>query len=151
MPPFLLLRHVSSNSTFDGTLPLPGIPQQECSHDTGGDSNTTEDGDAHEAFAGNLVVDELAQVGGLEVGGLLVEEEVVVAACLAVVAELVVAEGEVVEALAAALGGDAEDVREETDAELLVGADVGLDEALGKVSVSEVGCEGRRRGSSTQA
>lgn len=149
MTPFLLLRHVSSNSTFDGTLPLSGIPQQECPHDTGGDSNTTEDGDAHEAFAGNLVVDELAQVGGLEVGGLLVEEEVVVAACLAVVAELVVAEGEVVEALAAALGGDAEDVREEADAELLIGADVGLDEALeGNVSCRQAR-EGRR--GSTQA
>ena len=39
-------------------------------------------------------------------------------------------EREVVEALAAALGGEAEDVGEETDAELLVVAGVGLDEAL---------------------
>lgn len=96
------------------------VPQQESADDAGSDANAANDGDAQEALLGDLVVDELAQVGGLEVGGLLVEEQVVVAAGLAVVAELVVTKGEVVEAFAAALGGDAEDVGEETDAELLV-------------------------------
>lgn len=96
------------------------VPQQECADDAGSDANAANDGDAQEALLGDLVVDELAQVGGLEVSGLLVDEQVVVAAGLAVVAELVVAEGEVVEAFAAALGGDAEDVGEEADAELLV-------------------------------
>lgn len=96
------------------------IPQQKRTHHTRSDANAANNGDAQKAFLGDLVVDELSQVGGLEVGGLLLEEEVVVAAGLAVVAELVVAEGEVVEALAAALGGDAEDVGEEADAELLV-------------------------------
>lgn len=96
------------------------VPQQECADDAGSDANAANDGDAQEALLGDLVVDELAQVRGLEVGRLLVEEEVVVAASLAVVAELVVPEGEVVQALAAALGGEAEDLGEETDAELLV-------------------------------
>lgn len=111
-------------------LPPPRVPQDESSYHTGGEADTTKNGDTHEALLGDLVVDELAQVRGLEVGRLLVEEEVVVAASLAVVAELVVAEGEVVQALAAALGGEAEDLGEETDAELLVLALVGLDEAL---------------------
>ncbi|KAH6607824.1 hypothetical protein Trco_004137 [Trichoderma cornu-damae] len=96
------------------------IPQQKGADDTRGDADAADDGDAQEALLGDLVVDELAEVGGLEVGGFFVEEEVVVAAGLAVVAQLVVAEGEVVEAFAAALGGDAEDVGEEADAELLV-------------------------------
>lgn len=96
------------------------VPQQESTDDAGSDANAANDGDAQEALLGDLVVDELAQVSGLKVGGLLVEEQVVVATGLAVVAELVVAQGEVVEAFATAFGGDAEDVGEEADAELLV-------------------------------
>jgi hypothetical protein len=52
----------------------------------------------------------------LKVRGFLIEEEIVVTTSFCVVSELVVTEGEVVEAFAAALGGGAEDVREETDA-----------------------------------
>lgn len=96
------------------------IPQQKGTHHTRRNANPADDGHAQEPLLGHLVVDELAQVGGLQVGGLLVEQQVVVAAGLAVVAQLVVAEGEVVEALAAALGRDAEDVGQEADAELLV-------------------------------
>ena len=120
-------------------LPPPCVLEEERADDARGDADTAEDGDAHEPLLGDLCVDELAQVRGLEVGGLAVEEEVVVAAGLAVVTELVVAQGEVVEAFAAALGGEAEDVGEETDAELLVVAAVGLDEALcGGKGVSRV-------------
>lgn len=115
--PFVPLHAQNHEHAFSPPL---CIPQQERTDDTGRNADAADDGDAEEPFLGDLVVDELAQVGGLEVGGLLVEEEVVVAAGLAVVAELVVAEGEVVEAFAAALGGDAEDVGEEADAELLV-------------------------------
>lgn len=111
-------------------LPLAGILHDEGAHDARGQADAAEDGDAEQTFLGDLVVDELAQVGGLEVGGLLVEEQVVVAAGLAVVAELVVAEGEVVEALAAALRGDAEDFGQQLDAELLLAAVRGLDETL---------------------
>lgn len=118
-------------SFCSSALPLSGILHDKRAHNAGGQADAAEDGDAEQPLLGDLVVDELAEVGGLEVGGLLVDEEVVVAAGLAVVAELVVAEGEVVEALAAALGGDAEDFGQEADAELLVAAVVGLDEALG--------------------
>lgn len=88
----------------------PGISEDEGPHHTRSDADAAEDGDAHEPLLGDLVVDELAEVARLQVGGLLLDEELVVAASLGVVAELVVAEGEVVEALAAALGGEAEDV-----------------------------------------
>ncbi len=67
-------------------LPLAGILHNEGAYDAGGEADAAEDGDAEEPLLSNLVVDELAQVGGLEVGGLLVEEQVVVAAGLAVVA-----------------------------------------------------------------
>lgn len=117
--------------------PLAGILHDESADDAGGEADAAEDGDAEEPLLGDLVVDELAQVGGLQVGGLLVEEQVVVAAGLAVVAELVIAEGEVVQALAAALGGDAKDFGQEADAELLVAAVRGLDEALESRPVRE--------------
>jgi hypothetical protein len=122
-------------------LPPPSIPEDESAEQTGGDAHAAEDGDAHEALLGDLVVNELAQISGLEVGGLLVEKEVVVAAGLAVVAELIVAEGEVVEAFAAAFGGEAEDFGEEADAELLIVAVIGLYEALVTVRM----CRGERR------
>jgi hypothetical protein len=107
-------------------LPPTSIFQEESTDDTRSDTHAAEDGDAHEAFLGDLVVDELAEVGGLEISGLFIKEEVVVAAGLGVVGEFVVAEGEVVEAFAAALGGEAEDFGKETNAELLVGAVVGF-------------------------
>lgn len=66
----------------------------------------------------------------MKVGGLLIKKEVVVPTRFAVVAELVVAKGKVVETFAATFGGDAEDIREKTHAELLVVSLVGLDEAL---------------------
>jgi hypothetical protein len=117
------------------SLPLLGVAEDEGTDDSGGDADTTEDGDTHEALLGDLIVDELAQAGGLEVGGFLVKEKVVVAAGLAVVAELVAPQGEVVKALAAALGGESEDFGQETDAELLVVALCRLDEAPGVVEL----------------
>ena len=110
--------------------PPLAVADEEGADDAGGDAHAAEDGDAHEALLGHLVVDELAQVGGLQVGGFAVEEHVVVAAGLGIAAQLVVAEGEVVQALAPALGRDAEDVGEEADAELLFAAVRGLDETL---------------------
>lgn len=138
-PPVSLFPHVPLHwRSLGWRSPPPRVPEDEGANDTGSDAHAAEDGHAHEALFGDLVVDELAQVRGLQVGGLLVDEEVVVPAGLAVVAELVVAEGEVVEALAAALGREAEDVGEEADAELLVAALVGFDEALGGSGVSGV-------------
>lgn len=112
-------------------LPLFGISHKKGADHASSNANTTKNRNAQKPLFGNLVVNELSKVGSLQVCGLLVEEELVVAAGFGVVAELVVAEGEVVEALAAAFGGGAEDVGEEADAELLVAAVCGLDEALG--------------------
>lgn len=119
-----------NNYYYPFFLPLSGILHDKGTDDASNQTDAAENGDTKESFLGYLVVDELAQVGGLQVGRLLVEEQVVVPASLAVAAELVVAEREVVEAFAAALRGDAEDFGEELDAELLVAAVCGLDEAL---------------------
>jgi hypothetical protein len=94
------------------SLPLPGVPQEERSHDSSCYTNTTKYGNTHESFPSNLVVNECTQVRGLQVGGLLIEQEVVIAASFAVVAKLVVAECEIVEAFSAALRRDTEDIRE---------------------------------------
>lgn len=104
----------------------PHIPKQYTTDHTGGDGDATDDRDAHQALLGHLVVDQGPQVGRLQVRGLLLQQEVIVSASLGVVAQLEVAEGEVVEALAAALGGRPEDLGEEDDAELLVVSAVGF-------------------------
>lgn len=74
-------------------LSPPRVPQNESTYHASCDTDATEDGDSHEPFLGDLVIDELAEVGGLEVCRLLLHEEVVVAAGFGIVAELVVAEG----------------------------------------------------------
>lgn len=66
----------------------------------------------------------------MQVGGLLLEQTVIVAPGVGIVAEFEVAQGEVVEALAAALGGGAKDFGEEDNAEVLVVAAGRFDEAL---------------------
>lgn len=111
------------------------VPHQERPHHAGGHGHAAHDRHAHEPLLGDLVVDELPQVRRLQVRRLRLEELVVVPPRLGVVAQLVVAEGQVVEALAAAFRGGTEDLGEELDAELLVVAGVGLDEALGRVLV----------------
>ena len=110
--------------------PLPSVFDEKCTNNTSGDANAAHDGDTHHALPGDLVVDELAQVGGLQVGGLEVQQRLVEAAGLAVVAELVVAKSDIVQALAAAFGRLAVDFGEEADAELLLIAVGRFDEAL---------------------
>lgn len=110
-------------------LPFPSTLEQESADHTRGNTNATEDGDAHEAFPGDPVVDELPQVRGLHIGRFLIQQQVIIPAGLAVVAELVVSQGEVVEAFAATFGREAEYVGEEADAELLIVAVMGFYEA----------------------
>lgn len=69
----------------------------------------------------------------MQVTGLEVEQQVVVLATLSVVAQLVVAEREVVEAFAAAVRRGTEDFGEQSDTVLLVTAFGGFDKALGEV------------------
>lgn len=88
---------------------------------------TTHNRNSHQALPRHLVIDELPQTSRLHVRRFLVQEQVVVAPGLAVVAELEVSESKVVETFSATFGGGAEDFREETDAFLLVVASVGFD------------------------
>lgn len=84
--------------------PLPRQPlPQRTRHHSRHDRDTRYNRNPQHSLLRHLVVNQLLQTAGLEVGGLLLEEEVVVAAGFRVVAELVVAEGEVVDAFAAAL------------------------------------------------
>lgn len=102
----------------------PYIPHQYPTNDTGRHGEAAHDRDTHQALPRHLVVYQRPQVGGLQVGRLLLEQEVVVPPSLGVVAQLEVTECQVVEALAAAFGRDAEDLGEEDDAKLLVVAAV---------------------------
>lgn len=126
-----LITYVYIPPTMLLILPLPSTLEQEGADDARSNTNATEDGDAHEPFPGDPVVDELPQVRGLHIGRFLIQQQVIVPAGLAVVAELVVSQGEVVEAFAASLGREAEYVGEEADAELLIVAVMGFHEALG--------------------
>lgn len=60
----------------------------------------------------------------------MLEQQVVVPASLAIVAELVVPQGQVVEALPSTLRSAAEDLREKSDALLLVRPRVGFNQTL---------------------
>lgn len=102
------------------SLPFPSVLEQKRSHDTSSNTNTTENSHAHQSLLGDLVINQLSQIRGLQVRRLLIEKKVVVTTSLAVVAELVVPQGEIVEAFATTFGREAEYIAEETDAELLV-------------------------------
>lgn len=110
-------------------LPLLS-PEQDPPDHAGGHGDAADDGDAHQPLPGHAVVDEPAQVRRLEVGRLLVQQQVVVSSGVGVVAELVVPQRQVVQALAAALRRYPEDLRQQADAQLLVAARGRLDEAL---------------------
>lgn len=117
----LLLIMLQPTSPPPPPSPLPAdIPHQHPADHPSRHGEAADDGDAHQALARDLVVDERPQVARLQVRGLLLEQQVVVPPGLGVVAQLEVAQGQVVEALAAALGRGAEDLGEEDDAEVLV-------------------------------
>ena len=83
----------------------------------------------------------------MKVRRFLLEKQVVVSSRLAVIPELVVAKGEVVEALAATLRRSAENFGKEHHSKVLLGAHVRLDEALKKIlSEVQAGPTRRRRG-----
>lgn len=111
---------LQSTSTARNALPSPGILEEKSADNTGGDSHATKNGHSHEPLFCYLVINQLPQICSLEVIGLPLDEQVVVAAGFCIGAELVVSEGKVVEALAAALGREAKYFREEAYAELLV-------------------------------
>ena len=112
-------------------LPLPPyVPQQYAANYASRDSDAADDGNPHEAFLGHLVVNHCSQICRLQISGLLLREEVVVSPCLAVVAQLVVAQSEIVQALPASFWRGPKDLREEHYAEMLVGSCARLHETL---------------------
>lgn len=70
----------------------------------------------------------------MQVGRLLVQQQVVVATGLAIVPEFVVSEGQVVEAFSSSFGGGTEDLREQSDSFLLIVTSVGFDQTLDRQS-----------------
>lgn len=112
-------------------LPLsPHIPHQHASNHTCRHRKAAHDGNAHQPFLCDLVVDQRSQVARLQVCGLLFQQQVVVPPCLCVVAQFEVTQGQIVQAFAAALGRGAEDFGEEDDAELLIVAASGFYKTL---------------------
>ena len=77
----------------------------------------------------------------MQVGRLLIQQQVVVATGLAIVPELVVSEGEVVEAFSSSFGGGTEDLREQPDSFLLIVTSVGFDQTLDGQSDSQPTCD----------
>lgn len=65
-------------------------PEKNATDHAGSDGDTTYDCDAHQPFLRYLVVDQPAQVRGLQVRRLLFEKQIVVAPRLAIIAQLVV-------------------------------------------------------------
>ena len=49
-------------------LPSPGALENQATNHTRGHGQTAHDGDAHQAFLGNLVINEGPKAGGLQVG-----------------------------------------------------------------------------------
>lgn len=88
----------------------PRVLHDESTHHASRDAHSAQYRNSHQPLLGYLVIDQLSQIPRLQVARLPLDEKIVVASCLGEIAELVVSEGEVVEALAAALGREAEDL-----------------------------------------
>lgn len=82
---------------------------EETADQSGSKGNPANDGNSDQTLFRDLVVDQLAQAGGLQVSGLVVEQEIVIPTGFGVVAQLEVSESEVVKAFPASFGSAAED------------------------------------------
>lgn len=111
--------------------PLPlGTLENQAANNASSNSQTADNGHTDQALPGNLVVNQALEALGLQIVLLQIEQQLVVASGLGVIAQLVVAEGEVVEAFAAAVGRGAEDFGEQAHAFLLLGALCGFNQTL---------------------
>ena len=132
----------NKDKTTNNRLSSLGCPLEDrTSHHTSSKGQTTHNRNTHQTFLGHLLINQRPQTGGLQVGRLLVQQEVVVAAGLAIVPELVVSEGEVVEAFSSSFGGGTEDLREQPDSFLLIVTSVGFDQTLDGQSDSQPTCD----------
>ena len=120
--------------SLPATSPLPlRAPNKQPTNNTSSNSKPTHNSNTKQALLLHLVLDQILQTLRLQVPLLELQKTIVVPPSLGVVSELVVPEGEIVQALAPAVGALSEDVGEELDAELLLVALVGFDQAPGVV------------------
>lgn len=59
--------------TSDARLPPLCTFEQHASNDSSRDRDTTQDGNPHQAFFGNLIIDQAPQASCLQVGRLVIE------------------------------------------------------------------------------
>lgn len=88
---------------------LCGTLEDKTAYYSGRKSQPTHDRDAHQTLFGDLVIDQRAEAGGLQVPRLLLKEQIIVAPGFTVVSKLVVPQSQVVETFTSSLWGCAED------------------------------------------
>lgn len=116
--------------TSHTTNPSSPLPHQQADPPNDSSRYTTDDSNPHQSFLGDLVIDQASEAVRLEIMRFEVEQRGIIAASVGVVAELVVAQREVVQALPAAVGRGAEDLGEQPDAFLLLVSIGGFYQAL---------------------
>ena len=134
IPIITIIQDQAPVNTINPRLPPPCAPKNQPPDNPRHDRHAPQNSHADQPFLLHLLVNQALQALRLQVLRLEVQQQLVVAAGFGVGPEFVVAEGEVVEAFAAALRRVAEDVAEEEQALLLVRAGGGFDEALGRGS-----------------
>lgn len=93
----------SRSSSLCGTL------EDKTAYYSSGQSQATHDRNAHQTLFGDLVIDQRTEAGSLQVPWFLLQQQIIVSPGFAVVSELVVPQGQVVETFASSLWGSAED------------------------------------------
>jgi hypothetical protein len=116
--------------THDSPSPLPRTSHQQCTNDTSSKGQASNYSNAHKPFLLNLVVHQRPEAQRLHVVRFKLKQYVVVAPRLGVVAQLVVAHSQVVEAFAPPVRGCAEDIGQKLDPALLLLAVCRFYEAL---------------------
>lgn len=84
--PFRLSRPSQVTQILDGRLPSSGSLDHETTNDTRDESQSTHNRDADQALLGNLIINEPPKTGSLEVCRFLLQEQIVVSACFAIIA-----------------------------------------------------------------
>jgi hypothetical protein len=125
---------------FNLTSPLPlRAPNKQPTNNTRSNSKPTHNSHPKQPLLLHLILNQILQTLRLQIPLLQLQQTVVIPPSLCIISQLVVSESEVVEALAPAVGALSEDVGEQLDAELLLVALVGFDQAPGVV---ELGLQG---------
>jgi hypothetical protein len=105
----------------------PSAPNKQPAQNTGSNRQPTHNRHPDQSLPLHLLVDQLPQTLRLQIPRLQIQQQVVIPPRLGVVAQLVVAQREIVQTLASAVGAGAEDLGEELYAVLLLRAGGGFD------------------------